>query len=189
MYVILDDQSRESFCTSAFLNAFAVTGPWREYSITTLSSERYTIRGRVAKGLKIRGVGQPHTFNLPPLNENDMIPNNKDEIPTLKTIESDNVLSRHARYFSDKDDDADVAILLGRDSGDLMYAHTEQKRSPFVYLTHLGYAVVGTLNDSGKHRGCDRVLKTCDQAHHSHFRADLLFPPPPTRGYFPGIPR
>ena len=174
IYIILDDQSRESFISPSLLDYFKISGPREDYAITTLSSERYTFKGRLASGLKIRGVGENKIFSLPAMHENPMIPDNREEVPSPKAIASIPHLAKYSHLFNEKDTAAEVAILLGRNSGDLMYARTEQKKSPFVFYTPLGYAVVGSIQCH--HVASDPiVLKTCSGHENSHFLIEPRF--------------
>ena len=145
-YAILDDQSAHSFCSASLLDSFKIKGPLRNYALTTLSSERHDMRGRVAKGLKIRGVGLRDTFTLPPMTENNFIPDNRDEIPSPQMIASHPEIAEYSKFFHPPEPSAEVAILLGRDSGQLMWAATDQRTAPFVYETYLGHAIVGSLS-------------------------------------------
>ena len=112
------------------------------------------------------------TFSLPDLNENRWIPDNRDEVPSPDMIALVPHLQRYSNLFPHKDWSAPVGLLLGRDSGDLMLANTDQTHSPFVYTTPLGYAAVGALP-------CRPALKTCSVPEHSHFQLQPQFDRPP----------
>ena len=198
VYVIVDEQSKESFCSPTLLDFFDVRGPIREYSITTLSSQKHTVRGRYVSRLKIRGVGQKESFDLPTMNENSMIPTDKNEIPTPEMVGGHPKISKYRKFFHKVDLSAEVAVLLGRDCGRLLWSETREKNVPFVHRTLLGWAVVGSMCPNpecsvGEHKvNIDeekhKVMKICTLQRHEHFSFEPLLVPASTRDVFTVLP-
>ena len=114
--------------------------------------------GRVAKGITIRGVGEPNVYKLPHLYE-AAIPDSRDEVATPEDVD----MIERIRHFKDKfnsfREDAEVLLLLGRDNPEIIATKTHTQIAPIVHETPLGWALVGESNPSKK-RVSNRTLWT-----------------------------
>ena len=145
VYAIFDDQSQHSFCGPQVADRFPGNATSVKYAIQTLSAEAQVVEGRELRGLKVRGMSGTESFALPPLKETHFIPQNHDELPSRQEVLQIPNVARYANLFSDPDPNVPVALLLGRDSGVLMWMETQQQVPPFVYQTWLGPVVVGEM--------------------------------------------
>jgi len=135
VYSIIDEQSSNSFISPKLLDAFGIDSPRETYSITTMSGLQSKISGRTAKGLKVRGVHEKTTYKLPCLFENDFIPESKEEVATLEAIERNPSCKQYSRHFTTLDKEAEVLLLIGRDSGELMITEVKNKGFPIIHKT------------------------------------------------------
>ena len=175
VYCIIDEQSNQSFISPNLLNHFHVTGPIHNYKLSTLSSCKSNVVGRIASNFLVKGVSEETTFNLPNLFENDCIPDTKDEVATPKEVANIPHLKHLSQNFLKLDGKAEVALLLGRDAGNIMATYMEDTVAPFAHHTPLGWAVVGSLcpskNSNSFH---SKTFRT--KLDHEHFKAKLIFP-------------
>ncbi len=81
MYAMLDDQSNRSLARSEFFDMFNIQGLTVPFMLETCSGVTETA-GRRAVGYTIEPVDGTLSLSLPTLLECNMIPDNKDEIPT-----------------------------------------------------------------------------------------------------------
>ena len=145
-YIILDDHSNSSFVDPKVVKQLQVEGIEQSFLLKTLSSGLKTRHDSLLiHGLRIRGINQKKHFDLPPFSTSDFIHDSKDEVATPNMVKLIPHQSHLARHFLDLDQDAEVLLLLGRDSGDLMKTVCYGDRAPFVFETHLGWAVVGSI--------------------------------------------
>ena len=174
-YVIHDDQSNQSFATSNIFDTLKLNSPLSDYTLTTLSSKsKIPLTGRVATGLKIKGINEQIWHNLPSLFENNYIPNTRHEVATPDMLEKLPQVSHLAKNFVPFDDEAEVCLLLGRDAGDLLFSEMQNEKSPFVHRTKIGWALVGN--------SCPNVNTQCNafstlrtSCSHEHYSADLQY--------------
>lgn len=173
-YVILDEQSNQSFGASKLFNSLGINSPLSDYSLLTLSSKsKTTITGRIASGLKIKGVNEDAWYNLPPLYENNFIPDTKHEIATPQVISKLPEHAHLAHMFVPCDDEAEVGLLLGRDAGDLLFSRTVNEHAPFIHITKLGWAVVGDICTG--HRSGDKFCTLRSECSMEHYSAVMQF--------------
>ena len=113
---------------------------------------------------------------MPPLFENDCIPDSKEEIATRSLVSNQHSISHLANKFLDLDPNAHVGLLLGRDSGNVLFSEILNDKAPFVHHTALGFAVVGSicLRDKKAYSTQCKTLRT--HVSHDHFSAKLALP-------------
>ena len=144
-YAIIDVESSGTFATPEVFEYFGITTPRSNYALSTLCGFNYSMRGRRATGLKVKGKHSDEWFALNTVVENENIPDTIDEVATRTMVKSHESISHLADKFDEIEDDAAVTLLIGRDSGDLMWCHTDQQASPFCFETKLGWVVVGDI--------------------------------------------
>lgn len=168
-YAILDEQSDTSFADPNLLNFFHVDGPKQAFQISTLSGHKYEQRGRIAKGLEIKGVTEPLWFQLPPVFENELIPDTRSEVATPSTVRAHPHVCHLAHNFSKLEKTAQVFLLIGRDGNNLMKTEVYGQTFPFAHHTSLGWALVGSVCLQKSHAPNQHlVLKT--SVDHDHFK-------------------
>jgi hypothetical protein len=141
-----------------------------------MSSHRSQHKGRIASGLIIRGANEKQSFNLPPMYENEFIPDTKQEVATPEIVAKLDTICNLAEHFVSLDRDADVNILIGRDSGVLMNTQTIGNTNPIVHKTPLGWAVVGSVCPIATNTECAREFITVSTSlDHDHYSASLVF--------------
>ena len=146
-YAILDEQSSSSFADPKLAEAFEVHSPVVNYNLKTLSGSSTETQGVVLKNLRIRGVNEKKTFTLPTMYTNPFIPDCKAEVASPKTVRSHPQIRHLANRFNNIDNSAEVLLLLGRDTGDLMFTRCYGNRPPFAHRTSLGWALVGLCSN------------------------------------------
>ena len=179
-YVILDDQSEESFAASHLFDYFNIKSSKIDYRLQTMTHNSYKLSGRIAEGLLIKGVYENHLFDLPRLFENNFIPNTKHDVATSDVVESFDQVCHLANRFPPFDETAPVSLLLGRDAGDLIITTAVVgDKAPAAYETRLGWALVGMTCPESKEN--DRIAEynstvLFTRPSHEHFKASIEFP-------------
>ncbi len=154
MYVVLDDQSNRSLAKSAFFKLFGINGDLYPYTLHTCAGTAKAM-GRRADNFIVRSLDGETQVSLPTLLECNMLPEDRDEIPTPEI----------ARYFShlepvaDKlppfDTSAPILLLLGRD---ILSVHKVREQyngpgnMPFAQRLDLGWVIVGEVCMGGVHK-------------------------------------
>ena len=147
-YAILDEQSSSSFCDPKLAEAFEVHSPVVDYNLKTLSGSSTETQGVVLKGLRIRGVNEKKSFDLPTMYTNPFIPDCKSEVASPEVVRAHPHIRQFAERFNSVDGSAEVLLLLGRDTGSLMFTRCHGNRPPFAHRTALGWALVGVCYNS-----------------------------------------
>lgn len=175
-YAIIDEQSNSSFVDSKLVDHFGVNAPFQNYTLSTMSGSATSVQGRIVKGLKITGVEETSSYFLPPVFTNDSIPSSKDEVATPEIVRMHKSVSKFADKFLPKDENAEVLLLLGRDTGNVMKTKCYGSCAPFVHHTALGWALIGPVctDTNCTVLNCPRkTLKTVLQ--HDHLTAKPCF--------------
>ena len=175
-YCILDEQSNQSFATPDIFNKLCINSPPHNYTLTTLSDSTSNRVGRLGLNIKVKGVNENKTYDLPPLFENDCIPDSKEEIATRSLVSNQHNISHLADKFLDLDPNAHVGLLLGRDSGNVLFSEILNDKAPFVHHTALGFAVVGSICLTDKKAYSTRCKTLRTRVSHDHFSAKLALP-------------
>lgn len=161
-YVMLDDQSNVSLARSAFFDMFDIQGEASPYTLKTCSGITETA-GRRASGFMVESAdGQLH-LSLPTLIECNLIPNNRDEIPTPEAAQS----HKHLRCIADRipplDASAEILLLLGRDIIRVHKVRSQRNgrhNEPYAQQVDLGWVIVGDVCLGGAHRPTVNTFKT-----------------------------
>ena len=108
--------------------------------------------------------------------ENDCIPDSKEEIATRSLVSNHHNISHLADKFLDLDPNAQVGLLLGRDSGNVLFSEILNDKAHFVHHTALGFAVVGSICHRDKKAYSTRCKTLRTHVSHDHFSAKLALP-------------
>ena len=180
VYAIIDEQSSHTFATSKVFDHFNANCQLEDYHLQTLTSSQ-KLSGRTLEGLVVKGVLEKDSYSLPKLYENNGIPDTKDECANPVIISKNLTISKFSCNFPEIDNEADVCLLIGRDSGDIMGTKSHSKTAPFVHQTPLGWAVVGSICPFGSSlKASAKVLRTKilkTEIDHEHFSAMASFSP------------
>ena len=143
-YVIVDEQSTSSFIDTNLAKSFDLTGPEHEFTITTITGYKTQHKGVAFEGLRIKGVNENKVYDLPTLLTNDFIPDCRNEVAGPDVVKAHPHISHLSRNFAKFDPSAEVLILLGRDSNELMRTKCFGEKYPYAHKTPLGWALVGS---------------------------------------------
>ncbi|KAJ8346546.1 hypothetical protein SKAU_G00279470 [Synaphobranchus kaupii] len=162
MYVILDDQSNLSLARSAFFEIFGIQGNASPYTLKTCSGTTDTTGRRVSSFVVESADGEVHLL-LPTLIECNLIPNNREEIPTPEAASCHSHLKAVAAKIPPLDPSAEILLLLGRD---IICAHRVRSQcngphnAPYAQWLDLGWVIVGDVCPRGAHRPTVDTFKT-----------------------------
>jgi len=166
-YAIIDEQSSSSFADPLVAKYFGVSSPISSYSLKTLAGLETSTEGVPLEGLQVKGVSERRLIKLPPLLTNPFIPDSKSEIATPETVAAHPHLRHLSRHFAGLDDDASVALLIGRDSDEGMFTRCFGNKAPFAHHTALGWALVEKCCSGAAQEESKRVFRTSIQEHFS----------------------
>jgi hypothetical protein len=148
MYAIVDDQSSTSFVDPIVFDMLNVSSSPVSFSLTTLDSCRTTKQGHRGGGLFIQGVGgNLLKYRLPDLLTCDQIPDTRSTAASPRTVSGLPHLSQYASNFVEFDPSARVLLLLGRDSGPLLFSEFFGDFPPYAVRSPLGWSMVGIVSD------------------------------------------
>lgn len=146
-YAVLDDQSNRSLARPEFFNHFGLFEKASPYTLKTCSGVMETA-GRRATDFVVESYDGKIKVKLPTLIECEMIPDDRDEIPTPE-------LARyfpHLRHLTEKipplNENAQIFILLGRD---ILQVHKVRQQyngnhdDPYAQRLDLGWVIVGDV--------------------------------------------
>lgn len=111
---MLDDQSNVSLARSAFFDKFDIQSDSSPYTLKTCAGTTHTA-GRRAVGFVVESADGELHLPLPTLIECNLIPNNRDEIPTPEAARNHIHLKPIADKIPPLDVSAEILLLLGRD--------------------------------------------------------------------------
>ena len=176
-YAVLDEQSTSSFADPVLLEYFKISAPIHNYTLSTLAGLTTNVHGQIIPNLKIRGVGETKVYDLPPLWTNENLRCSKSQVATPDIVKAHAHLSKYASSFNDIDRDAEVLLLIGLDSGDLLHTKCYGNRYPYVHHTALGWALVGMAcpQDESMFNQTKRVLRTNVALDHEHYSVRQSF--------------
>lgn len=146
-YAVLDDQSNRSLACSEFFDLFKLNETASPYTLKTCSGILETSERR-ATNFVVESYDGKTRIKLPTLIECEMIPDNRDEIPTPEIAH----YYPHLRLVADKipplNASAHILILLGRD---ILQVHkvrqqyNGKRNDPYAQRTDLGWVIVGDV--------------------------------------------
>ena len=152
-YAIIDDQSNYSLAKPHLFDQFDVPMTETHYTLKSCGG-KVSMKGRRASGFEVQSVDTHERLELPILTECEMIPDNRNEIPTPEVARSHPHLCNIADRIPELDEKAEILILIGRD---LMPAHhvldqrLGDEHQPFAQKLKLGWVIVGECCMDGSH--------------------------------------
>ena len=151
VYAILDEESTSTFAHPRLIDKLNPRNKAKHnYSVRTVSELSSTPHeGRIARNLKVKGHREKVWHKLPDVFELHTIPDTKGEVCTSAHARAIPSLAPFADEFLPLHKTAEVMLLIGRDSDDLMATETLTKHVPIVHRTPLGTAAVGSPTPRG----------------------------------------
>ncbi|KAJ8031579.1 hypothetical protein HOLleu_24812 [Holothuria leucospilota] len=152
-YVLIDDQSDGSLINGNLLDSLDVTGKKSRYAVKTVNGLK-EIEGRKLSGLTIESLDGTVQGLAPTLFECNNIPGNRSEIPTPEAAASFSHLKQIAASLPKLNDDAEIAILLGRDAPQfhkIREVINGDDDQPWAHRLDLGWVVMGEVCLNGAH--------------------------------------
>ena len=159
-YAILDEQSTTTFAAPEVFDFFQLDAVVMDYTVSTLSGHKTQCQGRVFEGLTVKGIKESTVYELPKVYCTDLIPDTKDEVATPLIVRQHPHIAHLANKFPKFNKAAQVLLLIGRDSDNLLKTESHGDRAPFAHHTSLGWAVVGNVCVNKKSSLNFKVLRT-----------------------------
>ncbi|KAJ8381420.1 hypothetical protein SKAU_G00021980 [Synaphobranchus kaupii] len=157
------DQSNTSLARSSFFDIFGIAKNSSPYTLKTCAGVT-EVTGRSASNFIVESADGRSSLPLPMLIECDMLPDNRNKIPTPEAAHYHPHLKDIAAEIPALDPQADILLLLGRD---VIQAHKVLSQrngplnAPFAQKLALGWVIVGDACLGGAHKpGHVNVLKT-----------------------------
>ncbi|XP_074518426.1 uncharacterized protein LOC141784488 [Halichoeres trimaculatus] len=178
MYAVLDEQSNKSLAKTEFFNLFGVNVTPAPYTMKTCSGKLET-SGRRACDFIIESIDGKLNIPLPTLIECDMVPDNRNEIPSPEIAKQHPHLQSVANKIHPVDQDAPVLLLLGRD---ILRIHKVREQingphnAPYAQRLDLGWVIVGEVCLGAVHKPSEVNVYKTNILHNG--RASFLSPCP-----------
>ncbi|PIK48185.1 hypothetical protein BSL78_14928 [Apostichopus japonicus] len=147
VYAVLDEQSNRSLAKPQLFDALGITSTTTPYTLRTCSGIMETA-GRRANNLMISSIDDKVKFHLPALIECEMIPDDRQEIPTPDIANHFSHLKHIANKIPPVDPQVQILLLLGRD---VLRAHKVREHingphdAPYAQRLDLGWVIVGEV--------------------------------------------
>ena len=144
-YAVIDDQSNSTLGTPELFDRLRIEGDEIPYVLSSCNGKIQT-SGRRAHNLVIESFDSSVALDLPVVTECDVIPDNRNEIPTPDITRHYSHLQNIESTIPPLDDDAQIVLLVGRD---LLKAHhvldqrTGSDSAPYAQKLPLGWTIVG----------------------------------------------
>ncbi|XP_026147341.1 uncharacterized protein LOC113121247 [Carassius auratus] len=154
MYVVLDDQSNRSLAKSDFFELFGINGDSFPYTLRTCAGTTKTM-GRRADNFIVSSLDGKTQVSLPTLLECNMLPEDRDEIPTPAVAQYFSHLKPMADKIPPYDANAPILLLFGRD---ILSVHKVREQCngpgnlPYAQRLDLGWVIVGEVCMGGVHK-------------------------------------
>ncbi|XP_064647084.1 uncharacterized protein LOC135499944 [Lineus longissimus] len=147
-YAMLDTQSDTTFVLENTRKTLGLVGTKSHLSLSTMSRENEIIETVKVKGLVVRGMNSDLKINLPPSFSRDVMPMNREHIPTPEIA---NVWPHLTRIASELPplQDCNVALLIGYNCPQALAPREVialSANAPYAQRTDLGWGIVGTVD-------------------------------------------
>lgn len=151
VYALLDTQSDTTFILKDTCDELGVSGPKVQLMLSTMHIENETIDCRKVKGLVVRGYQSDTRIPLPATYTRDIMPTNREHIPTRDLAEQIPCLSSIASEFTELKD-CEVGILIGYNCPKALTPRDIIASDElYAVRTDLGWSIVGVLDESEAH--------------------------------------
>ena len=160
-YAMLDTQSDTSFLCNTTQNSLGIEGVNTQLLLSTMLGQNRKINSTRVNGLRVRGHDKSNSIPLPTVFTRDIIPVNRNHIPTP------DIASRwtHLQPIAHKLlplQDCEVGLLIGYDCANALapldVILPKNDDGPFAQRTVLGWSIIGATDENLlKHHDCDEI--------------------------------
>ena len=149
VYAMLDTQSDTTFILNSTRDALLAPGAATTLLLTTMSRAEEPIDSDRIRGLRVRGVNNDKLIDLPPTYTRDVMPVNRNHIPTPETAHRWPHLQGIASDLMPPSD-CEVGLLIGYNCPQALaprevVTHPED-HGPYGLKTDLGWSIVGVMS-------------------------------------------
>lgn len=183
-YALLDSQSDTTFIQANIGESLSEAKPEPTYLTLTTMSNKVRIQCSKYKGLVVRGYNSPITIKLPAAFSRELIPGNRDHIPTKQIADSWPHLS-HLAHEMYPELPCEIGLLIGYNCTQALAPRevVSDGDLPFAVKTDLGWTITGHTRyttDSGDTIGAmSQVVNTETNSKiclHSTVKEELVTP-------------
>jgi len=160
VYALLDTQSDTTFVHDGTCEALGVVGTEVNLQLSTMYAENRLVSSQKVKGLRVRGYDGSITLSLPDAYTRQIMPVNRDHIPSREMAEKwphlGSVLDEIPPLL-----DCVVGLLIGYNCSRALLPRdvvAPEKDGPFAQRTDLGWGIVGVVDHGcGFENDCDQI--------------------------------
>ena len=160
VYAMLDTQSDTSFILSKTKEAMGIEGIEVNLLLSTMTLSNERIASEKISGLKVRAFHGTKEIRLPPTYTRNIMPVNRDHIPTSDTAKDFPHLKGIAAHMIPLQD-CEVGLLIGYDCASAMIPRavitSPDGDGPFGLQTDLGWSIVGTVESTYHNNAHDPI--------------------------------
>ena len=149
VYALLDTQSDTSFILTKTKEAMGIKGTEVNLLLSTMTKANERIASEKVTGLQVKAFNDStKIINLPPTFTRDIMPADRNHIPTPDMARSFRHLSRIADMIVALQD-VEIGLLIGYDCAKALapraVIHSPDDRGPYAIQTDLRWSIVGTV--------------------------------------------
>lgn len=148
VYAMLDTQSDTTFILDSTCKALGITGTNVTLSLSTMYAEKKMVDSRRIVGLEVSGLNCQDTISLPVVYTREIMPANREHIPTPETAETWPHLERIKNELVPLMD-CEVGLLIGYNCPRALAPRDvipPVDKGPYGLKTDLGWSIVGTVS-------------------------------------------
>ena len=148
IYCMLDTQSDSSFIRSDIMKKLDISGQPINLSLSTMDRSNQIVPSKKVTGLKVRGLRCSDVIDIPQAYSRDLIPGNRQHIPTPSKIKDWPHLAQIGSCLSEELD-VPIAMLIGYNCNAALMPRDvipADGISPYAERSALGWGVVGPLH-------------------------------------------
>ena len=154
VYALLDTQSDTTFILNATKDALGLHGPSVNLLLSTMSTKNERIPSEKIKGLTARAFNSEKVIRLPAAYTRDIMPANREHIPTPEVARSFPHLTSIADQLLPLKN-CEIGLLIGYDCGRALTPRdvipSQDNDGPFGMKTDLGWSIVGVTSQDEQH--------------------------------------
>ena len=144
-YAMLDTQSDSSFVSNSLEKSLNLKGDEVRLKLSTMASSAMIVDCHVIKDLNIRGLNSQKTITVPKLYTKNVIPADKNAVPTPNTAKAWPHLQTIAKEISPLQN-CEIGLLIGYNCPQALTPRQVicgEGEQPFAVRTDLGWSIVG----------------------------------------------
>ena len=148
IYALLDSQSDVTFILQQTCDALGIQGDPAKLQLSTMLAEKRLINSQKVSGLVVRGYNSTENLLIPTAYSRDIMPVNREHIPTPEMARQWTHLHRIAPELIPLNS-CEVGLLIGYNNARALAPReviTGTKDEPYAIRTDLGWSVVGVVD-------------------------------------------